>query len=383
MKRTRTATSRKTTTTRKTEPNTLGIAVIQPQLTAGAVEANLELCANLVREASVLHSPDVILLPEAMTSPNVFLPAMRSVPQPVDGAPFQMITGLARELGRTVGGGFLSVRGEHARHTYVLAEPDGTTHLHDKDQPSMWENNFYTAGTDLGLTTTAFGNVGMAMGYEWARSRTARRLRGRVDVVLGGSCFWSGPTWPVLKELLTRDHHYNVGMVQEMAGRMARMTGAPCAVAQHVGPMESDTPMLPGIGWSTMFPGESQIVDASGNVLVRLGPDDRNAIGFARVEIGAKEPIQPIPNGFWTQPMAGIVKAIWYYQNAHGRAAYALRHARHGFPWQDQRSRNLPNYIPAPTLEIAAEPSVPAEVEAEAGNEVETEVRAVSTAAGR
>ena len=43
---------------------TLRIAVVQPHLAVGAVEMNLRLCASLVREASVMHSPDVILLPE-------------------------------------------------------------------------------------------------------------------------------------------------------------------------------------------------------------------------------------------------------------------------------------------------------------------------------
>ena len=152
-------------------PKKLRIAVVQPHLAVGAVEMNLRLCASLVREASVMHSPDVILLPEAMTSPNMFHRSIRRVPQPVDGAPYQMIVRLAKELHCTVGGGFLSVRGQHARHTYVLAEPDGTTHLHDKDEPSMWETNFYTAGKDQGLTSTGFGNVGLAMGFEWGRSR--------------------------------------------------------------------------------------------------------------------------------------------------------------------------------------------------------------------
>lgn len=324
----------------------LRIAVIQPWLAVGEVEANLRHCAALVREASVMHSPDVILLPEAMTSPNMFHPSLRRVPRPVDGAPYQMIRGLAKELGCMVGGGFLSVRGQHARHTYVLAEADGTTHLHDKDQPSLWENAYYTAGRDDGLFSTSCGVVGAAMGFEWGRTRTARRLRNKVDVLLGGSCWWSGPTWPVAREWLTRDHQYNVLMLGEVAPRMARMIGAPCAVAQHVGPVESRTPLLPGVPWSTMFPGESMVVDATGTVLARLGPEDYDAIACAEVEIGRQEPITQIPIGFWTQPMAGIVQALWYYQNPHGRVSYALRHALGRFPWQTDPPTDLPNYIP-------------------------------------
>jgi len=337
----------------------LRIAVIQPQLAVGAVEANLRHCAALVREASVMHSPDVILLPEAMTSPNMFQRVLRRVPQPVDGTPYQMIAGLAKELHCMIGGGFLSIRGRHARHTYVLAEPDGTTHLHDKDEPSMWENNFYTAGHDDGLASTSCGVVGIPMGYEWARSRTARRLRNKVDVVLGGSCWWSGPTWPVARGWLARDHQYNIAMISESPPRLARMVGAPCAVAQHVGPVDSETPMLPGVGWSTMFAGESMIVDAAGTIQARLGPEDYDAIACAEVEIGSREPIQPVPMGFWTQPMAGIVKGIWSYQKLHGRVTYSARHALGGFPWQHNPPTDLPNYNPpgASSVPMSAAPS--------------------------
>lgn len=335
----------------------LRIAVIQPRLMVGAVESNLRHCAALLREASELHAPDVILLPEAMTSPNMYQPSMRRVPQPVDGAPYEMIRGLARELGCTVGGGFLSVRGRHARHTYVLAEADGTTHLHDKDEPSMWENAFYTGGDDDGLTSTSFGVVGEAMGFEWARTRTARRLRNKVDVVLGGSCWWSAPDWPVARGWMVRDHQYSLGMAGEMAPRLARMVGAPCAIAQHAGPAESETPLLPGVRWSTMLSGESMVVDAEGTVLARLGPDDYDAIACAEVEIGRAEPIQPVPTGFWTQPMAGLVKAIWSYQKVHGRAEYAARYALGGFPWQHDEPTDLPNYNPpgAPAVPISVD----------------------------
>ena len=35
------------------------------------------------------------------------------------------------------------VRGRHTYGTFVLAEPDGSAHLHDKDIPTAWEQYFY------------------------------------------------------------------------------------------------------------------------------------------------------------------------------------------------------------------------------------------------
>ena len=127
------------------------LAVVQPVLAVGAVEANLARLEDLIRDAHREHAPDVILVPEACTSPNVYAKALLAVPRPLDGAPSQLLTRLARELDCVVGGGFLAVRGAHAYGTYVLAEPDGTTHLHDKDIPTAWEHNYYRGGHDPGV----------------------------------------------------------------------------------------------------------------------------------------------------------------------------------------------------------------------------------------
>lgn len=344
----------------------LRIAVIQAHLAVGAVELNLRHCEGLVRSAHAEHKPDVILLPEAMTSPNVFSPALRSVPRPIDGAPYQMVAGLARELGCTVGGGFLSIRGQHARHTYVLAEPTGATYLHDKDEPSLWETNFYTPGTDDGLHTTSHGNVGVAMGMEWGRSRTARRLRGKAELIVGGSCWWSSPAWVFPRAWMVRDHQYNLGMVAEMAPRMARMAGAPCAVAQHVGPVVADTPLLPGVSWPTVLAGDSMIVDADGTVLARRGPEEGEGSICADVTVGTVAPTQPIPMGFWSQPMAGLLIASWHYQKRHGQLSYRIRHALGGFPWQPVENTDLPDYNPPVVFDTAAEDAAPADPVVEA-----------------
>ena len=88
------------------------------------------------------------------------------------------------------------MRGKHTYGTYVLAEPDGAAHLHDKDIPTAWEQNYYTGGDDDGVVpcATLGATVGLMSGWEWARNRTAGRVRaGGAQLVLGGMCWPSMP----------------------------------------------------------------------------------------------------------------------------------------------------------------------------------------------
>jgi predicted amidohydrolase len=310
------------------------VCVVQPSLEVGEVERNLVRVADLVRLAHREHHADVVLLPEAITSPNMYGRPMRSVARPLDGAPMRTLRGLARELGCAVGGGFMTRREGDGRGTYVLVEPDGTTHLHDKDIPSLWENAYYTGGHDEGLSTTSFGTVGLANGFEWARSRTARRTRGRAVALFGGSCWWSFPNWIGVRSWFTREHQYNMQVAREMAPRMARMIGAPVALAQHVGRYHSGSPLMPGVPYNTLGVGESQIVERDGTVLARLTYDDGEGYAAASIRLAPPQPLDPIPNGMWAAPQTASVHLVWHLYNKAGRAEYLLRKAAHAHNWQ-------------------------------------------------
>ena len=71
------------------------------------------------------------------------------------------------------------MRGSHSYGTFVLAEPDGAVHLHDKDIPTAWEQNYYVGGDDDGVVrcATLGATVGLMSGWEWARYRTSGRVR--------------------------------------------------------------------------------------------------------------------------------------------------------------------------------------------------------------
>jgi len=176
------------------------VAVVQVALALGEVDANLARLEALIRSAHREHSAHLIIVPEACTTPNVFHKALLDCVLPLDGKAFQLLTRLAKELDCVIGGGFVAKRDKHAYGTYLLAEPNGAVHLHDKDIPTAWEHNYYVGGDDEGVTECeALGaTVGLVSGWEWARMRTAARVRAAgAWLVLGGMCWPSFPTnWP-------------------------------------------------------------------------------------------------------------------------------------------------------------------------------------------
>jgi predicted amidohydrolase len=317
---------------------TVKVAAIQPQLRVGEVDWNLRRCEDLIRKAAAETGADIIVLPEAVTSPNVYHPSLRAAPTPVDGPACQLFRRLATELGCAVGAGYHSVRGADAHHTYVLAEADGSTHLHDKDQPSVWENCYYVGGTDDGIFDTAFGKVGCAMGFECNRGRTAQRFRaGGVRLIIGGECLPSYPHWPILKSYLRREQSYFWAWAADTTRTLARAVGAPAALAFHVGDVTMRTPLLPGVPWPTSQTGETQIVERDGRVLERMTAACGEGFVAATVTLADPEPVDDIPTGLWLRPQPLSIHAVWHLMNRHGRLRYKVDKARHRFPWQGDR----------------------------------------------
>jgi predicted amidohydrolase len=331
-------------------PRTLRIAAIQPALELGRVEENLRRLEDLIRDAHREHAPAVITLPEAAASPNVYDRRLRTVARPVDGAPFQLFTRLARELDCVIGGGFVARRDDDAFGTYVLAEPDGSAHLHDKDIPTAWEHNYYRGGDDDGITRSNLigAPVGLACGWEWARTGTARRLRGNVELLLGGMCWpsmprnWRGPyaAWA------RREHGLQLRFARALPGQVARMIGAPVAMPSHVGDVAFETPLAPGLGWSTQLIGETQICERDGRVLARLAYEDGEGHVAADVALAPPTPVEQIPDRYWIPKMTASIWAAWYTLNAHGALKYRALRALGRHPWQAYPGGDLPDEIP-------------------------------------
>jgi predicted amidohydrolase len=204
----------------------------------------------------------------------------------------------------------------------MLAAPDGeVAGRHDKDLPTMWENALYVGGDDDGVIDAGPFTAGAAVCWELMRSQTARRLRGRVDVVIGGSNWWSIPPWPpaAVTRRMERRNHATAHRAPAVFGRYA---GAPVIHAAISGGVRCPMPELPVVTYDGRFEGGALIADAGGRVLALRGPDEGAGIVVADVELGRVPPAEPVPSRFWLHRRGAVASAAWHSQRIAGRRWY-------------------------------------------------------------
>jgi predicted amidohydrolase len=301
------------------------VAAIQMEARLADVDYNLERAAALLEQA-FSRGCEMVIVPEFFTSAVAFHQDMKGVAMPLDGPAVELMSDAAKKHGGYVGGSFICSRGADNFNTFVLVSPDGDYQIHDKDQPTMWENCWYVGGSDDGILKTPLGDVGVALCWENVRTRTVRRLRGKVDLLVGGSCWWSLPDRAIPLPGKRSAGRRNLSIMVSTPARMARLLGAPFIHAAHAGDFKAGMPLVPGLPYRSHFLGETQIVDSDGSVLARLTHEDGEAIAVAEVAPGRVEPADKPPDGFWIPDLPLLIRFAWQYQNLHGRMYYR-RHA--------------------------------------------------------
>ena len=288
----------------------LKVAALQMEPKLADAQANRAQAEQLIRAAQKAGA-QWIVLPEMFTTAAAFHPDMLAAIQPIDGAAMQMMQRLARSGGNVIGGSYLASRNGDVYNSFMLVFPDGHSVRHDKDQPTYWENCYYRGGDDDGVLATPIGGVGAALCWELIRSRTMRRLRDRVQLVLGSSCWWT------LSDDVDADHPFrsaNLEMLQQAPVRCARMLGVPVVHASHAGPFQGFfSPDLADLPYDSVYLGETMIVDADGSVLARRDATQGAGIVVAEIELPLQaRPTMEIPEAFWMpEQMPEAWKAAW------------------------------------------------------------------------
>lgn len=325
------------------------IAAVQLEPVVGDVAENLRRCRTLADEAAAAGA-EWIVLPEFFSTGMGFLDAIAQAALPPDGAATQLLRELAIRHQAIVGGSFIcrDADGEN-RNAWLLVGRDGRVlGRHDKDLPTMWENCFYVGGADDGIIEADGLTVGAAVCWEFMRTATPRRLRGRVDLVVGGSAWWSIPPWPPAA-LTRRLEAANARTAASIAPAMARAVGAPVVHAAHCGPVECALPLVPGVPYRGHYQGGTCLVDARGGVLAWRGAEDGPGIVCADVDAGRTAATLAVEENFWLHARGAVPAALWAVQNAHGRRWYA-RNAR----GRAADRRSLEELAPRPQESVVA-----------------------------
>jgi predicted amidohydrolase len=291
-------------------------------------------------------------LPEFFSSGTALHPSLFNSYQPVDGRPTELLKDLAK-LGRAyVSGSFMAKSGGDAFNTLVLACPDGSTFMHDKDFPTqVFESAYYAGGeddayverlskdgartasqrvpprvgnsTDGAFTHSGLG-IGAALCWEIVRNRTAKRLAGKVDILLASSGWWAtdpGRNWPGLTpdqaRIILNEHQT---LIDAAPKRMARMLGVPVVHANFTGPNPGYSSLTFDREANGRYLGSSQIVDAAGKTVARLGTEQ--GVLVAEVTVGRQPGSETITEDFWLPEVAESMRRRWAVGGATGRDYY-------------------------------------------------------------
>ena len=283
----------------------------------GAVEHNLDRARVLAEEAAAAGA-ELIVLPEFFSTGMAYDPALDEAALPFDGAATTLLRTLAADHGALVGGSFICTTESGARRNrFVLVGPDGVLGYHDKDLPTMWENCYYEPGTDDGLIEAGGLTFGVAMCWELMRAQTARRLRGRVDILIGGSAWWSVPDWrpaPLWHRLARR----NATNAARAPAAMAHLLGVPYVHAALCGGVRCDMPLLP-LRYRGRYVGGAVISDAHGAALARRGAESGEGVVLAMIPERRRAPAPKVPSGFWLHRRGTVASAAWTLHGRHGR----------------------------------------------------------------
>jgi len=301
------------------------VAAVQMEARVADVPFNINHAAGLIDEA-IAAGAKVIAIPEFFTTRIVYDERLFACSLPPENPALDMLVSKATANRVMIGGSYLEMRDGDVYNTYVLVEPDGTVHRHDKDLPTMVENAFYVGGSDDGLHETSIGRVGTAVCWEMVRNQTARRLVGRVDVLMTGSHWWSGPGWRILEPIAEKAHAGNGRMMHKTPGKLAGLIGAPLLHAGHTGMLEGEFLLVPGtrlrVGTKTQLMGDTQIIDASGDIVAQRHYSEGPGVIVGDIQLGAVAPRTQISDEFWIPTMKGWAAFYWKHQNACGKPAY-------------------------------------------------------------
>ena len=305
------------------QENIIKVAAIQMCAELADVNKNLIKTESLIHQAANLGARWVVL-PEFFTSACAFHPDMHKAVLPFNGKATELLKHLSRKLNIVIGGSFLAYIKKDVFNSFALVFPDGEIFIHNKDIPTMWESCYYIGGEDNGVLNTKKYNIGVALCWEMLRVKTAKRLIGKVDFVVSGSCWWNLPESAPDKFNSLRKK--SLELLKSTPINFAKLLGVPVIHAGHAGSFKGFAAPSEEKPYISHYLGESMIVDCNGDVLGNLSHVDGEGVITAEISLNSTcKPSMEIPNGYWIPDMPKAFLSEWEKLNEFGDKYYHER----------------------------------------------------------
>ena len=319
----------KPTAAQKKSSPQLRVAAIQLETRIADVAANLKACERLALQA-LEAGAQWIALPEFFNSGVNFSDEMLSAIETENGPSATFLQQFSSQHQVVIGGSFLCrlTRADGSpggvRNRYLCFNNGERVGYHDKDLPTMWETAFYENGEpgDDGVLGEIDGiRTGTAVCWEFLRSQTARRLQGNIDVLIGGSHWWSIPeNWPRwFTRNMTAENSFNfISTVRDSA----RLLGVPVIHASHCGHFTSKHPSIPFIPYRGQLEGHAAIIDGHGNILAHRSKEEGEGFVIADITPGSVGSNLPVPAAYWLRSRGFMPTYSWILDGFFGRLWY-------------------------------------------------------------
>lgn len=204
-------------------------------------------------------------------------------------------------------------------NTFGLFFPTGEMYFHKKDIPTALESFCYTYGDEISAFDTPLGRIGVVMCWEQLRWQSIKRMAGKIDFLIGGSCWWAitPEDGPQSYSLL---HDYNKQLALNAPIQLAKLLGVPMLHASHFA-------SFPGLSMTMQsdctreIESPTMIIDANGQLLAQN--QGQAGCFFSNIQPGCIKNTPEIPkNKYWIPPMPQPLEQGFHMLNKQFRKIY-------------------------------------------------------------
>lgn len=291
------------------------VAAVYMNSVLGNVEKNLKVAESYIKEAAE-KQVEIIALPEFFTTGFAITPKMISSIIP-SSKTLDIMKEWVKKYHVTIGGSYLEfdAQKQEIYNTYSLVLSTGEVYQHRKDIPTAAENFCYTYGDEKSCFDTPIGRVGIAMCWEMIRHNTIRRMLGKVDFVMAGSCWWN-----LCKEdgedIYNMLSEPNKQLALKAPQNLAKLLGVPVIHASHKSSFNGSSLFDETKMCTRPIVGMVQIINGEGEPLTILEEENVPDLILEDIELDTKlrtshTVYQSESSDYWVCPMPeGLVKGF-------------------------------------------------------------------------